>query len=312
MACLDPHLTHGADVIIDTDHTALASLEKIQTMFLRRLLGLGHYSMRAPLFTELGLLPLRFRRLILALRYLSYLITLPHEHYASAALQDAFDLYSQGKQGYWMDLVYALQCLPTPVVLPPLTDLTAGKCAEIGKAIYSSALRYLDSEIAKSTRLYLLQNRLEPLEDEAPKHITLYLRHYLTLVVNESHRKAITRMLTSQHPLAVERMRYKSRYHRNDVPRHLRRCRFGCGAVETVEHALFQCVADGRLEERRQQFYLKVREVEPRVNDITVDNATTVLRALTFNRKTVCQTAKLAHQVFTIFDSAAMIWPDES
>jgi hypothetical protein len=50
MACIDPHLVSGADVIIDVDNKALAFLEKVQTAFLRRLLGLGAYSMRAPLF----------------------------------------------------------------------------------------------------------------------------------------------------------------------------------------------------------------------------------------------------------------------
>jgi hypothetical protein len=54
MACIDPHLVSGAGVIIDVDDSALQMLEKVQHCFLRRLLGLGQYSMRAPLFTELG------------------------------------------------------------------------------------------------------------------------------------------------------------------------------------------------------------------------------------------------------------------
>ncbi|KAK6977075.1 hypothetical protein R3P38DRAFT_3126729 [Favolaschia claudopus] len=39
--------------------------EKAQRSFLRRLLVVGRYSMCAPLFTELGLVPLKYRRLIL-------------------------------------------------------------------------------------------------------------------------------------------------------------------------------------------------------------------------------------------------------
>ncbi|KAJ7022930.1 hypothetical protein C8F04DRAFT_898873, partial [Mycena alexandri] len=68
MACIDPHLISGADVMVDVDDTALNLLEKVQTSFLRRLLGLGQFSMRTPLFTELGLVPLRYRRLTIALR----------------------------------------------------------------------------------------------------------------------------------------------------------------------------------------------------------------------------------------------------
>jgi hypothetical protein len=62
----------------------------VQTMFLQRLLRLRPYSIRTPLFTELSLLPVRYRRLILALRYLGYLVALPPTHYARAALEDSF------------------------------------------------------------------------------------------------------------------------------------------------------------------------------------------------------------------------------
>ncbi|KAJ7749037.1 hypothetical protein DFH07DRAFT_923277 [Mycena maculata] len=109
MACIDPHLVSGANIIIDVDDKSLAHLEKVQNAFLRPLLGLGAYSMRAPLFTELGLVPLRYWHLILALRYLGYLVNLAATHYAKAAPEDSYQLYFKGCQGYWMDLVYALQ-----------------------------------------------------------------------------------------------------------------------------------------------------------------------------------------------------------
>ncbi|KAJ6593567.1 hypothetical protein B0H19DRAFT_1056098 [Mycena capillaripes] len=75
-------LIGGADVIVDIDDRALALLQKVQTMFLKRLLELGPYSMRAPLFTEFSLLPLRYRYLFLALRYLGYLVALLLTHHA--------------------------------------------------------------------------------------------------------------------------------------------------------------------------------------------------------------------------------------
>ncbi|KAJ7165504.1 hypothetical protein C8R43DRAFT_816490, partial [Mycena crocata] len=241
MACIDPHLVSGADVIIDVDTIALTLLEKIQTAFLCRLLGVGAYSMRAPLFTELGLVPLRYRRLIIALRYLGYLVGLDKKHYARAAAEDSYNLFCNGHQGYWMDLTYALQSLRIPVTLPPLPELTQETCSALGKQVYTSAMRSLDDDVNASTRLYMLHDRHEPLENEPPKKITAVLRHYLRIVENGKHRKALTRLLMSQHPLAVERMRYKSRYHKILVPRHLRKCRFGCNEVETVEHAIFFC-----------------------------------------------------------------------
>ncbi|KAJ7495225.1 hypothetical protein FB451DRAFT_1213638, partial [Mycena latifolia] len=171
MACIDPHLISGADIIIDVDDKALAHLEKVQRAFLCRLLGLGAYSMRAPLFTELGLLPLRSRRLDIALRYLA------------------------GKQGYWMDVAYALQKLPVPIQLPPLPELSPEKCVGLAKSVRIAALKQLDAEVSASTRLYMLHDRREPLEDEPAKKITAVLRHYLVLVVNPKHRKALTRLL---------------------------------------------------------------------------------------------------------------------
>jgi hypothetical protein len=47
IAGTDPHFVSRADVIIDVEDRALAHLEKVQTSFLCRLLGLGPYSTRA-------------------------------------------------------------------------------------------------------------------------------------------------------------------------------------------------------------------------------------------------------------------------
>ncbi|KAJ7267588.1 hypothetical protein B0H12DRAFT_1097884 [Mycena haematopus] len=105
-------------------------------------------------------------------------------------------------------------------------------------------------------------------------------------------------------------MRYKSRYHRVEIPREYRRCRFGCPDVETVEHALFLCTAKPEVIQRRRQFVEKTASQEPRVRGISLNNSTTLLRALIFRRDTVCQIAKLAHQVFSSFDATPMVWPD--
>ncbi|KAJ7165282.1 hypothetical protein C8R46DRAFT_834553, partial [Mycena filopes] len=251
MGCVDPHLVSGADVIIDVDETALASLERVQRLFLRRLLRVGQYSMCAPLFTELGLVPLRYRRLMIALRYLKYLVTLKDSHYAHVALRTSYQLFQEGHRCYWMDLSYAMANLKYPVLLPSLPELTAEICESLGKAVYVAAMRDLQNEVNSSTRLYLLHGRREPLKNDPPKAITVVLRHYLQMVVNAAHRKALTRMLVSQHPLGIERLRYVTRYHPTVVPRALRRCRFGCGSVETVEHALFFCEEPEGLTEKR-------------------------------------------------------------
>ncbi|KAJ6628941.1 hypothetical protein B0H10DRAFT_1989912 [Mycena sp. CBHHK59/15] len=157
-------------------------------------------------------------------------------------------------------------------------------------------MKDLDRMIASSTRLYLLHDHLEPLEEEPPRAITVVLRHYLTLVNNHWHRKALTQMLLSQHCLAVEHLRHPVRYHKKPVPRDLHLCRFGCASVETVEHALFFC--DG----------------SPDVSTIvsvSPVNTTDVLKQLVFNKGTVCTVAKLVHQVFSFFDREPLLRPAE-
>ncbi|KAJ7156263.1 hypothetical protein C8R46DRAFT_910115, partial [Mycena filopes] len=68
MARIDPYLTAGCDVCLDVDTKGLKMLEKVQLMFLRRMLGLGSRSMRAVLFSETGIWPIKYRRIYLALK----------------------------------------------------------------------------------------------------------------------------------------------------------------------------------------------------------------------------------------------------
>ncbi|KAJ7025479.1 hypothetical protein C8F04DRAFT_967689, partial [Mycena alexandri] len=116
-------------------------------------------------------------------------------------------------------------------------------------------------------------------------------------------------LLVSQHPLAVERMRYKQRYHRVKVPRDLRVCRFGCREVETVEHALFFCKKSAELVICRRLFVSGMQHLEPKVLSVEPWNATNILRAIIFRRESVCQTAKYVSKVFAIFSREPMTWP---
>ncbi|KAF9003126.1 hypothetical protein BDZ89DRAFT_910098, partial [Hymenopellis radicata] len=85
-ALVDRHLIHGVDVSPDIDDAALSLLETVQLSTLHRILGLETHSSTAVLFTDLGLQPLRCRRLILCQSYLKYLIALPLTHCARLAL----------------------------------------------------------------------------------------------------------------------------------------------------------------------------------------------------------------------------------
>ncbi|KAJ7483936.1 hypothetical protein B0H11DRAFT_2019558, partial [Mycena galericulata] len=124
------------------------------------------------------------------------------------------------------------------------------------------------------------------------QHITTILHHYLVLVVNAKHHKALTRLLVSQHPLAVERMRYKQRGHRVNIQRDDHRCRFGCNWPANAE-----------LETLRDTFMTSMQQVETRVNSVAPWNTTNIL-------DTVCQVAKYVYKIFGIFDSTPMVWPE--
>lgn len=50
------------------------------------MLNLHRRSMIAPFFMEIGITPLRVRRLLLVLSHLRYFLGLPENHYARAAL----------------------------------------------------------------------------------------------------------------------------------------------------------------------------------------------------------------------------------
>ncbi|VDB99478.1 unnamed protein product [Peniophora sp. CBMAI 1063] len=58
-ARVDALLTAAADIVPDMDRN-IEMLEKVQVSFLQRILGLSSQSMKLPLFTELGLMPLRY------------------------------------------------------------------------------------------------------------------------------------------------------------------------------------------------------------------------------------------------------------
>jgi hypothetical protein len=123
MARVDPYLTAGCDVCLDIDLKSLARLDRVQVKFLRRMLGVGRRSMKAVLFSETGIWPIKYRRVHLALKYLCYLLGLDSERPASNALQESIHL-DRNQQLSWMnDLRIVLSRLYVPVSLNISTDL---------------------------------------------------------------------------------------------------------------------------------------------------------------------------------------------
>ncbi|KAJ7084594.1 hypothetical protein B0H15DRAFT_939909 [Mycena belliarum] len=217
MARIDCYLISGADIYLDVDAAHAEELIDAQHLFLQRLLGINSRSMLAVLFTETGLMPIKIRRLLLALGRLCYMINLGDDsvRVVRSALLDSLDMFRMGYAGWAGDIAIILSSLPTPIRMTP-ADLS---CLETVKAIMA--------KVAEKT--HLLRNRLESIDDTF-RLVTRRRRHYLMLVPTASHRKALTRLLLGDHSLSVERLRYPSRY-RLAIPRDARLCRFCCKSV---------------------------------------------------------------------------------
>jgi hypothetical protein len=297
-------LIGGCEVVLDV-HPLAQQLVDVQHSFLRRLLKVNNRAMIAPLFTETAVIPLQFRRAQLALRYLGYLISLPIGHMAHAALLDSVALCRGGSPCWINDLRIVLLNLPCAVSPPDLALIDAEGIKTLDSVIVSSMKRWLDNEM-ESPKLYLLQGRLELEKDKPPQHKTLWFRHYLR-VPTVAHRRALTRLLLSDHGLAIEQLR---RTRGPYIPREHRLCRFCINSVESPEHALLECVASHKLVLLRNEFVEKMRVEMPVFGSVFAPPSTLVcLKVLIANRPTVSLLAKYVHDVLLIFDAHPLYSP---
>lgn len=121
------------------------------------------------------------------------------------------------------------------------------------------SLSQYDMEGRVEGKLMLLKNRREWSADGRMVHNVLRFRDYLNVRTRE-HRRALTRLVCSDHPLAVEQGRRR-------VPAtalNWRICRF-CrlqGAIETETHILIDC-SSPLLEPLREEFMAAATRVVP-------------------------------------------------
>lgn len=296
VAQVDPHLTYATEVCLDVDDHRLRPLENIQRNFLRRALGLSATSPIVVLFTETGLQPLRYRRALLALNYLRYLLsqcpTMP-----SHALSHSIALARQGSPCWITDLHHTLASLPHPVPFDYFKAINLAAVDELVRLVNESALSDLRMELQSSQRLTLLRDRTE----WCPKKMKLTqetssFRLYLHVYTAE-HRRALTRLLASEHPLAIQRLRHAERY----VPRELRICRFCCcaNAIEDEAHVLIDCL-DNRLVCIREPFMARAIALVPALLDMRRHlNGRNFLLQLISRAKIV---ELLAEYVYSVFE----------
>jgi hypothetical protein len=220
------------------------------------MLSVGKRGARVVLWTETGILPIRYRRLLLALSYLLYIVRNPGERWVWKALRAAVTLDFRGRPNWVSDLRKVLRGLPFPCSIPTLEEWTDPRVVEeLMKEVRKGALTEIQREFDGSSKLYLLHGRLDNGEEEGRRKVvvTSKLRDYLRLE-NPNHRKAFTRILVSAHMLAVEIYQYA----KAPVPRKERVCRFGCGEVETPEHIWLGCRGNDALIQLRSELQRKI------------------------------------------------------
>ncbi|KAK0457143.1 uncharacterized protein EV420DRAFT_1551746 [Desarmillaria tabescens] len=171
---------------------------------------------------------------MLALRYWEYALSLPDDHFLSYAMTDSLAL-ARAKKASWIgDLVHRI-----------ITD------------VEQSCLSDISSFMATSSKALLLRHRPHPPAHAHPemlqKSAVASFRSYLNVPI-PAHRKALVRLLTSSHTLAVEVLRWAER-RRPPVPRCQRLCRLCGSEVEDEAHVLLYCDGTGDLQDLRARFF---------------------------------------------------------
>jgi hypothetical protein len=112
--------TSGCDVCLDVDKKSLNFLEKVQLRFLRRILGVGSRSLRVALFSETGILPIKYRRVYLALKNLAYLLELDHKRPVWNALLESLALARTNQISSHLEARIPLELHPLELLLGQL------------------------------------------------------------------------------------------------------------------------------------------------------------------------------------------------
>lgn len=195
-----------------------------------------------PKHTETAICPLSYRRIVLVLGYLLYLVT-ARPTLAFAALRESWALATgpNPSTSWWSDLQFAAAALPVPLVINLAAWPEADTVQTLIAAVPALVAQHLWTITMTSLRLPLLQARLhfDSALDRAPVIKTVCtLRDYLQLPTHRQ-RSAIALLMLSEHPLAVERLR-RAPIRRDRALRVCRWCQHPW-AVETETHALLEC-----------------------------------------------------------------------
>lgn len=278
-ARVDPHLTHGADVFLgDSIPQEREEISRAQISFLRRLLYCGYRSYIQMLYAETGILPIQYRRLILAITAHHYYITAPRTSLLHSAMQVANSLQYQGHRSWSADLLRALQDLH---LVPRHADfmwlMNPDFLLKLGKRILDHAFNSIFTQVATSGAAPLLHqyafSQLARRNMPQSRARFARLHPYLLHIRNPDLRRVMTKFLLRQ--LHVQ---YTYRF----PPRTPPPCRFCADGNEGEAHILCQCKGIPELVNARRNFHLAVSQVCPHLPSLPEVTAPSVQDAIGF------------------------------
>lgn len=309
-AVVDRHLMMGADVATDTVNNGLKELEDIEHMFIHRLLFLYRHAPVQFLFSEMGLLPLRFRRVLAVLAFIRALFPLPPSHYAVRAWNESRRLHEDGHPPYMGDVLHALNAIHVEATVHDLTDHES--IAELLRRVRKAGKSHISALYVERTDRCVL-----PHHEVRGNDMTF--RAYLN-IPTVSLRRAYCLLVFAHHPLAI----VQGTCHRPKIARANRLCRFCRMCVESEAHALFECASPGpfplvhaTILERRVQFWVSLSDLDRtlwvRATGLAALSAPAVLDFLLMHGDgsvdVACIVARLARAVFLLFESVPMYIP---
>jgi len=249
---VDPHLTFGCEVVVDVSRGLLRGLEGRQISFIRRTLGLNNKSSHAMLFFVTGVMPIYYRRIILRLRYFSYLLSLNDSSYASNALRENFALFKDRESCWLGDIVITLRQLSPPIILDNVAAVDGDAINLIIDRVRKHCSVTIHSQVNANKTMPLLHRSDLPLDRP------LRLQTFLKEVYIPAHRRALTLLVTGCHRLAVVTGRWDEQARQERV---CRLCR--SGKVEDEKHALFECMGCSDFMQSRADFFHRIFPVWP-------------------------------------------------
>ncbi len=238
------HLTYGAELALDVSKGLLALLEAVEVHFLRRTLHLHDRSRLCVLYSETGLLPLRFVRVDRALRFLSGLLQAPDTRLVVSCLGAYVALWEACQSGWLSDIVIVMQRLGVTEPQDWLATLSTVQGVNgLRTSVEQSWKDQLGVELT-AQRLPLLLGRRQWLSSGWWTYEMAMLRNYLLLRV-PAHRTALVRMITDSHVLAVEAANWVLRPEgqHNPLPQEWRLCHLCGEGVEDELHVMLECAA---------------------------------------------------------------------